>query len=170
VAFQHCPPPRNFKAAENLVWVRSSPVAPGFISKRRRTGKRAQGIRYEKKVHAYLGDLYGEHYFPSEWFYFLSEDEPRPRWCQPDGLLILPKEGRIVIVEVKYQHTADAWWQLKHLYFPVIRKCFGNDWKISLCEVVKWYDPATVFPEPVRMAREITVPGPSDFGVHIWRP
>lgn len=166
----NCPPPKGFKVASDIVWAKTSPVAPGFIKRKKRTGRRAMGVRYEKKVHGMLDGMYGECYFSSPWFLFQEAGAPRARWCQPDGLLILPKAGRIIIVEVKYQHTSDAWWQLRKLYLPVVRKAFGDDWTYDVCEVVKWYDPAIQFPERVRRARDLEVVHGGEFGVHIWKP
>lgn len=106
---------------------------------------------------------------PSPWFVFAQEGYSRPRWCQPDGLLLDLYAGRIVIVEIKYQHTPDAWWQVRQLYQPVVRSAFGPDWDIRACEVVKWYDPAIGFPEPVALAKDPALVRDT-FGVHIWKP
>lgn len=128
-----------------------------------------QGIRYERKVQEHLSNCYGDLYHPSPWFYF--ETEGRRRWCQPDGLLLDPWAGRITICEVKYQHTSDAWWQLQRLYLPVISAAFPPGlWSVACLEIVKWYDPATVFPEPVALvARPDQCPPAPRLGVHIWR-
>lgn len=80
------------------------------------------------------------------------------------------EEGRILLVEVKYQHTVDAWWQTKHLYAPVLERIFPRElWRVEVCEIVRWYDPATAFPEPVALCAR-----PEErsqrFKVHIWKP
>lgn len=129
------------------------------------------GVRYEQKGHEHFMQQYGIMYVPNPWFLFQEEETNRPRWCQPDALLFNPAQGKLHIFEFKYQHTSDAWWQLKQLYFPIIRSLFPSDlWSIHLCEIVKWYDPATVFPQAVVMSAEPTLSLPGEIGVHIWKP
>jgi hypothetical protein len=107
-------------------------------------------------------------YVRSPWIKFLSDG--RWRWCQPDGLLFLPEQGRLVVVEVKYQHTADAWWQVRHLYQPVLEHIFPRRlWEYEACEIVKWFDPAIVFPEKLVLALDPDMRH-KDFKVHIWKP
>jgi len=167
-----CPPPDRFAPAHKVQWAKWAKGAPPFAAKRqRRSGRRAQGVRYEKKVHEYLAAVYPDEYVASPWIYFQESGADRPRWCQPDGLLFDLQKGIITIVEVKYQHTSDAWWQLTQLYRPVLEKIFPLTlWQMQCVEVVKWYDPATVFPERVALLEEPTERLKSGFGVHIWKP
>ena len=110
-------------------------------------------------------------YVPSPWFTFGELGNSRPRWCQPDGLLFQVADLLITIVEVKLQHTPDAWWQTKQLYLPVLARAFPpNLWEYNICEVVKWYDPAIVFPEAHRLAASPLILAPGQFGVHILKP
>lgn len=93
----------------------------------------------------------------------------RARYAQFDGLLILPEAQRLCIVEVKYQHTAGAYWQLEHLYIPLLR-CFlgpGNPWQIATVEVCKWYDPSTRFPIAVNLCEDVIQARVGTFNVHI---
>lgn len=125
-------------------------------------------MRYEKKVQEFLGQLYGDRYLANPWLKFFSDG--RWRWCQPDGLLLDPRKGRITIVEVKYQHTPDAWWQVRQLYQPVLEAMFpAKLWAFDACEVVRWYEPWTVFPERVVLAQEVDMQHLA-FKVHIWKP
>lgn len=164
-------PPRGFKPAGVIEWVKHSQYPPPFIRNQRRYGRRAEGIRYERKVQDYLEETFAGLYVPSPWFLFKEVGVDKPRWCQPDGLVILPYTGQITIVECKLQHTADAWWQLKFLYLPVIANAFPHDlWQYGICEVVKWYDPATTFPEKVKMRASLKDSRPNEFGVHILKP
>ena len=161
-------PPVAFNAAGVVQQAFVSPAPPPFLRQRRYTGARAAGLRYEKRVHEHLLDLFPTTYLPSPWLRFLAGG--RWRWCQPDGLIFDLDNGRIVVVEVKYSHTSAAWWQVRHLYLPVLRKCFPEGlWAFEACEVVRWFDPATVFPEPVEMAAQVDQHG-SRFRVHIWKP
>lgn len=164
-------PPTRFRPAGCVEWVRWSPIPPPFINTKKRMGKRAQGIAYEKKWHKFALDSYKGFYVPSPWFYFKEVGVDKPRWCQPDGILFDLMAGRITIVECKLQHTSDAWWQLRWLYLPVVSKAFTTDkWNFAVVEVVKWYDPATCFPEKVKMRPDVLDVCPNEFGVHIWKP
>jgi hypothetical protein len=159
-------PPQHFHPARDILHAEFSP--PPQLKRHRYTGRRLQGIRYERAVHEYLEFRYGDKYLSSPWLKFFSDG--KWRWCQPDGLLIDLEGGRLIIVEVKYQHTPDAWWQVRHLYQPVLEHMLPRAlWTYEVCEVVKWYDPAVVFPERVVLAGEVDMKH-KDFKVHIWKP
>jgi hypothetical protein len=106
---------------------------------------------------------------PWPWIQFQEKGEDRFRWCQPDCLAFDPWNGRIIIIEAKYQHTSDAWWQLRQLYFPVVEYLFPS-YSIHLVEVCKWYDPAIYFPEQIDMIPKIENCRIERIGVHIWKP
>lgn len=160
------PAPQGFKPAGRVL--SANFCQPPALRKKRYTGRRLEGVRYERKVHAYLEDFYGERYLPSPWLRFFTGGAWR--WCQPDALLLDLARGIITIVEVKYQHTSDAWWQVRQLYEPVLRQMFPADlWTFEVCEVVKWYDPAVVFPEKTVLAQEVCM-SHSAFKIHIYRP
>jgi hypothetical protein len=75
----------------------------------------------------------------------------------------------MTIAEIKLKHTADAWWQLRRLYEPVLAKLFGADqWRFSFLEIVRWYDPHTAFPQAHALIREPSRMTPGALGVHIW--
>jgi hypothetical protein len=145
---------------------------PAFAEKTRRyTGKRADGMRCERKVKEWAGERYGDMFVPGPWFRYKELGKAQVRFCQPDGLLFAWDMRRIYLLEMKLKHTSDAWWQLKHLYLPVVAKCFPPSlWEYSLCEVVKWFDPAIAMPEKTRMVPDILIADPGDFAVHIYRP
>lgn len=143
---------------------------PSFINHRRRSrGKRAAGLAYEKKAKAYLETL-TPHFHPGPWLQFRSADNRAWRWCQPDGLIVDLPQGLITIVEIKLQHTSDAWWQVRQLYAPVLRALFGSDlFDFAALEVVKWFDPATRFPEHFeRVPDPLSFASRDAFGVHIY--
>jgi hypothetical protein len=160
-------PPEGFSPAGRVAFAQLT-TAPSF-TKTRRSSAQKQGIRYEREVQAYLSDLYGLDYLPSPWIRFESEGRGL-RFCQPDGLLFQPEKGRITIVEIKYQHTPLAWWQLLQLYAPVVAKLFPKQlWILDVCEVVKWYDAGTIFPVRPVLAAQVHMPIEL-FKVHIYRP
>ncbi len=164
-----CRRPRNFSPAGKAHSVKLELEAPPFIGKRRSKGARAAGVRYERKAQEMLRRRFAETYVASPWFSFLNGSNEKRKYCQPDGLIIDIPHNRIIIVEIKLKHTDLAWWQTRHLYEPVIRAKLGGDWDYSIVELVRWYDPATMFPERHMMLEEITAVKPGRFGVHIWR-
>lgn len=165
------PVPKGFKAAGEVQNVKHLAVEPVFTCYTRLRGRRAEGVRYERKLQVFLQEFYGKFYIPGPWFSFYEVGFGRIRYCQPDGLLFQPYEGLITIVEAKLQHTAAAWWQLRLLYLPVIVKAFGGTrWRFAVCEVTKWYDPGITFPEKPRLRASIADTEPGEIGVHIWRP
>lgn len=128
---------------------------PAFIKRGKSRGRFAVGIRYEREVKEFLS-LYALgrpeiRFLDGPWIEF--QDDSGRRWCQPDGVLANAGEKIVTIAEVKYQHTSDAWWQLKQLYLPVLRVLYQG-YRFRLLEIVHWFDPLTVWPE-----RVICVPG-----------
>ena len=165
----HCPPPRGFKPARRVTWATLRPGPPSFIRRGKPRGRKALGLRYERKV---LDHLEVESPLPllrSPWIEFLDEGDQRSRWCQPDGILLDPWTGRLVLLEVKYQHTADAWWQLMQLYAPVVARLLPA-WEIHPVEVCKWYDPALSFPVRPLMLPALEEARRDALGVHILKP
>lgn len=112
-----------------------------------------------------LMSRFGEAYLPSPWIRFT--DATGAHWCQPDGILLF--NTRLVLVEFKYQHTVDAWQQLRLLYEPVVEALHPGK-EISVLEIVKWFDPLVAFPEPVRLVPDVKEHKGREFGVHIWKP
>jgi hypothetical protein len=165
-------PQRNFKPAGQVEWVQHAQTEPGFAARRGfGKGARAQGLRYEAKAHEHFGGLYGEAYVPGPWFKFQTAGSDKIRWCQPDALLFQPFLGRILVMEYKLCHNPDSWWQLRALYEPVLARAFPPTlWKFVLCEVTKWFDPATNFPESVTLTPNPLEASPGRFYVHIWKP
>lgn len=166
------PAPTRFIPANNVLWAKLS-NPPGFATlPQRRSGRRLQGIKYEKLVQDMLRTQYGDSYLDSPWLQFQADSGIK--WCQPDGVLIDFEAGALTLIEVKYQHTTDAWWQMRRLYEPVLRTLFPPHlWSISCLEVVKWYDPSVLFPEPTRLVSSISsaqhLPHGTT-GIHIWKP
>lgn len=162
-----CPQPSWFRPAGKVTAARFDERGSGF-GPRRASGRRGEGLRYEHKALQRLDTLYPGMLVWGPWLRFSSAGRPYERWCQPDGLLIDVNAGVIVVVEVKHHHTAEAWWQLERLYKPVLRHLFPEQlWRIELLEVVRWFDPAVLFPCPVVLVERPTVIPLGKFGVHI---
>lgn len=165
------PPPRKFQPAGIVEWADLSTIPPPFLrSEPRRRGRRAEGTRYERKVHAHFSDEFGDYYLPSPWFHFRASGSERERWCQPDALLFQPLHRILTIVEVKLQHTSDAWWQTNQLYSPVVSRVFPPElWTYNIVEVVKWFDPSVRFPWHYQKCSHILTLPINTFGIHICR-
>lgn len=150
---------------------------PPFIAAQKRKPKEEhlkRGVRYETQVQRHFESLYGPRYVPSPWVRFHSRADTDSNWryCQPDGLLVDVHKGCITIVEIKLKHTTRAWWQVRELYEPVVKNLFNNGheghWQFAACEVVKWYDTDTFFPENILLTPAIENVPPGYFGLHIW--
>jgi hypothetical protein len=146
--------------------------APGFSQKRRRPrGRRALGIKYERRVHRHFMALYGDRYIPSPWIIYSLKGCGGLKWAQPDGLLIDVERGIITICEMKYQHCQEAYWQLVGKYLPLLERIFPKRlWRFTTVEVVKWYDCGVKFPATVTLRKRIELTRVGEFGVHIWKP
>ncbi len=165
------PPHKRFVAAVGVRSARFLPCKPPFIRRGRSTGRYAVGIRYEREVQELIElhclgrpDL---EYRNGPWLEFV--DKSGKRWCQPDAL-VLDKTARVCTVcEVKYQHTADAWWQLRQLYQPVLVVALPG-FSFRLVEIVHWFDPLTAWPEAARLISRLDEITDGTVAVHICNP
>lgn len=161
----------NYFPADALEFAEFSPSAPPFIAGAPKPrGRRWQGIKYERVVQSWLEAHLGAGYLASPWLRFRLRGEPRLQWCQPDGILVDPFIGQITIVEIKYQHCPDAWYQMNMLYAPVLAKLFPKPhWTLATCEVVKWFDCAVQTPAQPKLRDSILRVRPGEFGVFILK-
>jgi len=166
-----CPPPRNFRPARDVQTAKLSP-RPHFIKQSRPRGRKAEGLRYERKVGIYLEEHFEDRYVLGPWFEFTTAYSGSVfLHCQPDFLVFDIRRGTITVGEVKLKHTSDAWFQLRQLYVPVVRHVFGPTWDYRVVEVAKIFDPDTLFPEAYTLIRDINdVERRADnvFYVHVW--
>jgi hypothetical protein len=170
-----CHPPPNFRPAEGIVSACFSNYAPPFIRPVVRRGRRAEGMRYERKAQAYLDEAAKGKYIPSPWLRFANKPTrgvaKTVQWCQPDGIIIDLFAGLITIVEIKLQHTSNAWFQTRQLYEPVLQAIFPRWlWSYSVIEVVCWMDPDVAFPERFSFIPDILEARAGGFHVHLWNP
>jgi hypothetical protein len=145
------PPPNRFRAAVGVGTARFLPGQPPFLKRGRSVGRYAAGIRYELGVGEIL-ELWalGRSEIQlrlGQWIEF--QDRSGKRWCQVDALWIDNSSRRCLVCEIKYQHTPDAWWQLKHLYVPVLQRVMPG-YILGMLEIVHWFDPGMAWPEPFR--------------------
>lgn len=145
---------------------------PSFIRRGRSRGRYAAGIRYQRQAQEYLSLLaLGRPELElrqNQWVEFL--DRSGKRWCELDSLIVYHSARQARIIEIKYQHTVDAWWQLRHLYAPVIEKILPG-YQLCLLEVCHWHDPAVAFPERYGLIRNLEeAPFDNSVHVHIYNP
>lgn len=162
--------PRGFREPLEVSRVSITGRAPLFAiaKKKKPTGARAAGLRYEKRVQAELLERFPKHYVPSPWLHYF--DKYGQRWCQPDGLLVDVDQGLLTVVEMKHHHTGEAWWKLHKMYLPLVRMVFGPAWKFSCLEIVRWYDPEEIFPNAKLCEFPHLCPPLPHTGVHILKP
>lgn len=133
-------PPAGFKP------IQGEPRSVEFTSwrpPRSRGSSPAQkmGLRYERWVLQTLQENFGPNILFDLGISFT--DNSGRRVAIPDA--ILRHDNAILILEIKYTHTAFAWWQLRRLYEPLLFKLTRAP--ILLVEVCRSYDPSVVFPE-----------------------
>lgn len=141
------------------------------------TKQQREGLRYERRALSYLQELVDKReakdftLLANKWFTFKSEasTDSNPRFCQTDGILLNEREKRIILVEVKLQHTNSAWRQVRLLYEPILRVVYPS-YSIAAIELCKWLDPHSSFPEQYFYAEDIFTAAPEKFGVHLYKP
>ena len=106
-----------------------------------------RGVRYEKKVLRLLAQRFGDRLLPGPLFTFVSRNGSSQR-CYPDALLFSEDWSTLCVLEVKYRHTGDAWWQLNRFYLPIIRLALPM-FRVCAAEITASYDPAQRLPSPV---------------------
>jgi len=163
--------PYNFNPAREVTRAHILEKPPAFASRpRRKIGRKWQGLKYEASGHTHLAEAFLG-YTPGPWIQFTDGPTGERRLCQPDGLLVEPKRGRITVIEFKYRHSELAYWQLFHLYIPVVQALFpARLWAYAGVEVCSRYDCAVVCPERPFLRKNILDAAPLAFNVHIWRP
>ena len=160
-----CPPPRRFTPAAGITNSSFVPQ-PSFVKRQKVRGAKARGLSYQRKVGAYLQQLFGDRCKVGAWIRFYNSSGGH--YCQPDAIITDHSRNQIIVVETKLKHTSDAWWQLRELYEPITKHLFGSKiWRFAVCEIVKWFDPSSSFPEAIHMLPDPTKARPDKFNVHI---
>lgn len=106
-----------------------------------------KGLRYEKKVLAFLLKRFGNRLVPGPLFTF-SEYPNETKRAYPDALLFDFESRAACVLEVKFRHTGDAWWQLNRFYLPIVRAALPM-FRICGLEVTASYDPSQRLPQKV---------------------
>lgn len=143
----------------------------------RLSAARKAGIRYEEKWHTFASQFLGRRYRSFRNKLFAFSDTSGQRCCRPDGILIPEHKDWFVIFEVKVGHISDSYWQLRHLYEPVLSKwshCSSR--RAVVVEVCRRFDPATFYPCATKhlsildLEDYFALPqNPAEVGVLIWK-
>jgi hypothetical protein len=133
---------------ELLEWTMRPPAFALKQRARRREGAKLRGIRYERKVDAYMSAV-EPGWMSGSWFIY-RDAEGRARWAQPDGIIFDPWAGVATVVEVKLKHCSEAQEKLRAVYQPLVRKLMPG-WQVPVLEICRWYDPDTRTKEPPRL-------------------
>lgn len=116
------------------------------VTRRRPRGSSAaqkSGLRYQRQVCDELRVQFGgAAVLVGPWLEYRLGLERR--YCQPDAIVL--HRDLIFVFEVKLSSTTDAWWQLRHLYGPVVQKLYPSA-RLVLVNVVKSHYPEIRFPE-----------------------
>jgi hypothetical protein len=141
----------------------------GKISRPR--GAKAAGLRFEKKAKEFLREKYNERILLGPWFYVL--DGVRRRYCQPDALVFdrepTQRSEVVTIVEIKIAWSALAYWQLRHLYEPVIRAMYGPRETRLIC-LARSADPLVATPEAPTLLDSLDATlEEGKVGIYLWR-
>ena len=127
------------------------------------------GLRYERRVLGHLKPVFNEIGTLVVEPCFRFSNGHRSRFCFPDALVTLPNHTFDLLIEIKTRHTYDAWWQLRHLYYPVVGKALGRE--LKLLEVTRAYDPGVRLPEEeTRILSEAqdVVGSNAPYNIYIW--
>ena len=140
---------------------------PGFVKRSlargtKRSNAISRGLDYEERVHRAFKTKYGKYYVSNAWIAYRETKTGKKRYASPDAVLFFPEEKRIKLIEIKLTHTIRAWWQLRKMYEPLIRKIFPG-WKVEVVEVCSKYF-KTTWPEKIDWIYSIEDPV-SNFGV-----
>lgn len=157
------PPPTyvRYLPQGEIIEAALSLVAPHPSARRASTAQR-EGIRYQRKIERWaVGGKFDGSITFSPWYYFV-DGSGRRHFCQPD--ILFDDGAAMVVAEVKLSWTADAWWQLRRLYLPVLAKIYPRRVLIPLC-ICKSFDPAVAAPEEVNLIPDLLECKPDLFNV-----
>lgn len=161
-------PPAYFRPAINPHNVRQIDYRPHG---KRPNAAQKVGLRYEAEFHKFARAMSLGKYTTFEHHQLSFQDDTGWRACRPDGVLMVG--GTLYIFEVKIRHTTDAWWQLHHLYKPVLQIVFPK-LPIVCIEVCRSFDPMVDFPgttRPIGMTDlPLREPPGVDTLIMVWKP
>jgi hypothetical protein len=87
--------------------------------------------------------------------------------CSPDHILIDVRKGIVTVIECKLSHTATAWFQLNHVYMPVLKKLFPG-FTVRGVEICKNFSNTTRYPKEVKLVHDLNGDWTGGDNVLIW--
>ena len=161
------PPPAYIKFPLGDIRDASFADSSPYAGKRSRpSGAQRAGLAYQKRIEVFLRDT-----VPSSsldvgpWLWYVDACGRRS-YCQPDFLIREP--SRVVVVEVKIRWTADAWYQLRRVYLPVLSRAMPSARLVPLV-ICRSYDPAIRIGEAVSLVDVWPEALPEQFNVMVVR-
>lgn len=135
-------------------------------SKSRSSPAQKAGLRYEKRALVHLALELDERLTSHPAFKF-NQGKRLDEFAIPDAIYF--GEEVLTIFEIKIRHTADAWYQLKRLYLPVVQRAYPEK-IINLCEVYRSFDSSVVLPNAVQVddLKAFCSKPHSGFGMYFW--
>lgn len=158
-------PPRRFRAASDVKSVAFCEAPPALARRKGGTAAQRRGLVFERRTLQHLSQTFSE-FEQSRWLRYQNSDGTHV--CQPDGFVELL--DCVLLFEVKYTHCIEAYWQLRHLYGPILAHLYKKP--VKCIEVPRSFDPAVPWPEDIVLVTnilELALVKNSDFGVY-WYP
>lgn len=127
------------------------------------------GKRYERFATSRLVELAGPctvHLGP--WYRYV-DGSAGARFCQPDLVLELPSCTLVVEAKSSAFGLVDAWWQLFHLYLPVLRRAAERGVPLVPLAVCRSFDPAVALPAEASLINSLQEATPGRFNVMVVR-
>lgn len=136
-------------------------AAPSFttiIPQPKKSAAQANGCRYENKVTVFVEHwAKGNHYtFKDHPWICYEEVSGKVKYCCPDYVLLSDYDDNLIIVEAKIRHTREVIDQLTH-YRDLIGQ-IHPEYKVSLVEVCRYFDPDEYRMELLSELRPHTLP------------
>ena len=158
-------PPRGFKGAGHPLNIQQ--CANPYTHRTKSSASQKAGLAYEKKAKSFLRNRFQERVTLGQWFKFY--DGYRTRYCQPDA--IVQDHTGIMIIEIKLRFSDLAWWQLKELYLPIVKKYYHAS-SCQLLVLCKSFDPncAVCLPEIIPLIENFSPRIPDCVYAQVWRP
>lgn len=140
--------PAGFRPAGKVAWVRPGDT-PAFAQGGRLKGAKRRGKLFEEHAVEVLEAWTPG--FAGLWLEFQDTAGNR-RWAQPDWFAV--QSDRIVLAEMKLTHTALAWWQMRHLYQPLLEWMFPG-MPVARVEVAAKVAGPVFVPEPIKVVHRL---------------
>ena len=137
------------------MWARYAKTSPlkNLRAPGSNTASQKAGRRYESKILRNLKVGNETTFMLSPWIHY-ALTSGLEHHCQPDAILL--RKDCLIIFEVKLTHTIDAYWQLRHLYAPAMRKVEPNTPQ-HLVEITRSFDPNCLYPETMRLFFDLSI-------------